>query len=442
VLPYAIAVKQVSKRFVVRTNRSSSIRDTVQELVSGRWHRGRTLWALREISFSVPHGQVFGIIGHNGAGKSTLLRLLCGLGKPTSGSIVIDGQVGGILELGGGFHPDLTGRQNIQTAAILNGVVDGLTECERNIVRFAEMEEYIDQPVRTYSSGMYLRLAFAAAVEFDPAVLVIDEVLAVGDERFQKKCMERIARFRNERKTLIVTSHDAEQIKALCDEVLVLDEGRVMIQSDPHTALATYHDLMRQRTEKRAVHISVVSPSSLVPVTQGSREGTQECSISAVRVYDNSGQLTESVETGSPLAVEVDLRTGDHISDMACTVGIFSDSHAKCWEVAIPSLRAVHDAINDKHSLRLEIASLPLVPGRYFLNLGLYPLDWSYLYDRHWQMYPLHITGTRTSSPGVYAQGMVFLDVRTGSADRLLKHFDQDSSPCNTGDPALKRKSV
>lgn len=418
--PYAITVRQVSKRFIVQRNRPSSIRDTVHQVVTGQWHRRETLWALRKISFTVRHGQVLGIIGHNGAGKSTLLRLLCGLGTPTSGSIVSDGQVGGILELGGGFHPDLTGRQNIETAAILNGVVEGLSECERNIVQFAEMEDYIDQPVRTYSNGMYLRLAFAAAVEFEPSVLVMDEVLAVGDERFQKKCMDRITRFRNEGKTLIVTSHDAEQIKALCDEVLVLDEGRVMIQSDPHSALATYHDLMRQRTDRRAGQVSVASSSSLLRVTQGSREGTQECSISAVRVYDEKGQLTESVETGSPLAVEVDLQRGDHILDLACTVGIFNESHAKCWEVAIPSLMTVDGALQDKHTLRLDLTSLPLVPGRYFLNLGIYPLDWSYLYDRHWQMYPLHITGARTSGPGVYAQGMLFLDVRVGLKNQAL----------------------
>ncbi len=425
--PYAITVRQVSKRFIVQRNRPSSIRDTVHQVVTGQWHRRETLWALRKISFTVRHGQVLGIIGHNGAGKSTLLRLLCGLGTPTSGSIVSDGQVGGILELGGGFHPDLTGRQNIETAAILNGVVEGLPECERNIVQFAEMEDYIDQPVRTYSNGMYLRLAFAAAVEFDPSVLVMDEVLAVGDERFQKKCMDRIARFRNEGKTLIVTSHDAEQIKALCDEVLVLDEGRVMIQSDPHSALATYHDLMRQRTERRAGKISVASRSSLLRVTQGNREGTQECSISAVRVYDERGQLTESVETGSPLAVEVDLQRGDHILDMACTVGIFNESHAKCWEVAIPSLMTLDGALQGKHTLRLDLTSLPLVPGRYFLNLGIYPLDWSYLYDRHWQMYPLNITGARTSGPGVYAQGMLFLDVRVGVKNQALLDVSSDS---------------
>jgi lipopolysaccharide transport system ATP-binding protein len=441
VLPHALTVRQVSKRFYVQRNRPSTIRDSVHQLITGRWDRRKIQWALRDVSFTVEHGQVFGIVGHNGAGKSTLLRLLCGLGRPTSGRISHDGTVSGILELGGGFHADLTGRENIRTAAILNGIVEGLSERERNIVNFAEMEDYIDQPVRTYSSGMYLRLAFAAAIEFDPAVLVIDEVLAVGDERFQKKCMDRITRLRNDGKTLIVTSHDAEQIKVLCDEVLVLEEGRVMIQSDPQSALAYYHDLMRQRTEKRARQIPAASPSSLLPMAQGNREGTQECSISALRVYDCAGHLVDSLETGSALSLEIDIEKPSHMPDMACTVGIFSDAQVKCWEAAIPSLQAVLGVIKTRQSIRLDLSSLPLIPGRYFINLGLYPLDWGYLYDRHWQMHPLTITGTPTWGRGIYSQGMLAVDARVESTDVPVKDFD-DNSTLGRGAPAARRNSI
>jgi lipopolysaccharide transport system ATP-binding protein len=440
VLSHAINVTQVSKRFRVQRNRPSTLRETVQQVCSGRWDRGRTLWALRDISFTVRHGQVLGIIGHNGAGKSTLLRLLCGLGRPTSGSIRSDGQVSGILELGGGFHPDLTGRQNIKTVAVLNGLGERLTECEHNIVNFAEMEEFIDQPVRTYSSGMYLRLAFAAAIEFDPLIMVIDEVLAVGDQRFQKKCMDRISRFRSEGKTLIVTSHDAEQIKTLCDEVLVLDEGRLVTQSDPESALTCYYDLMLQRTEKRARQISHAHTSSILTTTQGNREGTQECSITAVRVYDGRGQLTECVETGSALAIELDLQKAEHITDLACTVGIFSHSHVKCWEVAMPSLQAVSGVIKSDHSMRVELPSLPLVPGRYFINIGLYPPDWGYLYDRHWQMYPLNITGTTIVGVGSYAQGVLLLDTRVGPGQLPVANCDFNSGRRDAGFQAGKEE--
>jgi lipopolysaccharide transport system ATP-binding protein len=416
-LPHAVSVRQVSKRFRVQRNRPSTLRDMAHRLLTGRCHRATTMWALRDVSFAVRHSQVLGIIGHNGAGKSTLLRLLCGLGRPTSGTITTDGQVSGILELGGGFHPDLTGRQNIKTVALLNGVDRDLSECERNIVEFSELEQVIDQPVRTYSSGMYVRLAFAAAIEFDPSILIIDEVLAVGDARFQKKCIDRISRFRREGKTLIVTSHDAEQIKALCDEVIVLEEGRVMTQTDPKSALTVYYDLMRQRTEGRARQIPTTQRLSALSLRQGQREGTQECSICAVRLYDDHERLTESLETGCSLTIEVEFQRPDHITDMACTVGIFNDSHVKCWEASIPSLQAVLGGVKNHQSMRVQLSSLPVMPGQYFINVGLYPPDWGFLYDRHWQMYPLNITGPAILGAGIYPQGMLFVDARVAVRD-------------------------
>jgi ABC-type polysaccharide/polyol phosphate transport system, ATPase component len=160
---------------------------------TGRYKPGNTFWALRDVSFSIEQGCVLGIIGHNGAGKSTLLRLLCGLGRPTTGRIRRVGHVSGLLELGAGFHPDMTGRENLTTGGILSGLTKRQVRAKQEqIIDFAELEEFIDQPVRTYSNGMYLRLAFAAAIHFDPDVLIIDEVLAVGDSRFQKKCRDRL----------------------------------------------------------------------------------------------------------------------------------------------------------------------------------------------------------------------------------------------------------
>ena len=171
-MPIAVRIENVSKRFWVQRNRPMTLRDSVQRWLHRKHSSASSLWALRDISFSVEQGQVLGVIGHNGAGKSTLLRLLCGLGRPTSGRIFHDGPVSGILELGGGFHADLTGRQNIVTVGILNGLTNAEIKARAQaIIAFAEMEEFIDQPVRTYSSGMYLRLAFAAATEFDPAIL-------------------------------------------------------------------------------------------------------------------------------------------------------------------------------------------------------------------------------------------------------------------------------
>ena len=275
-MPLAVEVHRLTKRYRVQRNRPLTIRESLLRRLTGKVHTAEYVPALKDVTFSIEQGQILGIVGHNGAGKSTLLRLLCGLGRPTSGRITSHGMVNGLLELGTGFHPDLTGRQNIMTTGVLNGLRRSeVVARQKAIVAFAELEEFIDQPVRTYSSGMYLRLAFAAAMEFDPSILIIDEVLTVGDERFQQKCLERIQTFRAQGKTLIVTSHDAGLIQTLCDQVLVLEEGRVVVQADPKSALTCYHDLMRERTNRRA---SLVASNSVLPHllnAQGSRQGTQ-----------------------------------------------------------------------------------------------------------------------------------------------------------------------
>lgn len=409
-MPAAVLIEKVSKRFRKR-NRPMTLRDSVHQWLTRRHEPAGSFWALRDVNFSVERGQVFGIIGHNGAGKSTLLRLLCGLGRPTSGRIVHSGQVSGILDLTSGLHGDLTGRQNITTVGILNGLTKREIKArEQGIISFAEMEEFIDQPVKTYSSGMHLRLAFAAATEFDPAVLILDEVLAVGDERFQKKCLDRIASFRNAGKTLIVTSHDAQQIQSLCDEVLVLEDGRVVMQGDPKSALSCYHDLMRLRTDKRIAQLSGGAGPTPLVTTQGSRQGTQEATISAVRIYDGDGRMTDSVRSGESLVIEIEIQITPPLRDVACTLGIFSDALVKCFEAGLPSIQAIFGSASAHQTIRCEIMALPLLAGSYFINVALYPTDWAYMYDFHCQMYPLRIGGDKVS--GIYTTGIVSLDAR------------------------------
>jgi len=191
-------------------------------------------WALREVSCSVAAGRTLGMIGNNGAGKSTLLRLIGGVGRPDEGSVQVHGRIGALLDLGLGFHPDLTGRENV----FVSGVIAGLTRHEvaqrfDSIVAFAELQQSIDSPLRTYSSGMQMRLAFAVAIHTEPEILLIDEVLAVGDLAFQRKCLQRIARFKAEGCTILLVSHDATLIQQLCDEVLWLRGGRLVAHGDP-----------------------------------------------------------------------------------------------------------------------------------------------------------------------------------------------------------------
>ncbi len=381
----------VSKCFHIQRNRPRTIREAVIQRLTGRYNASSVLWALRDVSFSVKQGTVLGLIGHNGAGKSTLLRLLCGLGRPTSGRIHHTGNIGSLLELGGGFHPDMTGRQNLKTGGILSGLTKRqIKAIEDEIINFAELEEFIDQPIRTYSSGMYLRLAFATAIHFDPDFLVIDEVLGVGDSRFQVKCLDRLKAFRSAGKSLIFASHDLEQVRSLCSEVIVLEEGRVVMQGEPGSAISCYHDLMRQRSEKRAKQIYKKAPSNIT-AEQGSRLGTQEAIIYVVRLYNASGETTDSVFSGDGITIELGYRLINPLSDMALSLGIYNEKNVKCFETVINSTNAVFGILDEQGSFICHLPELPLLSGRYYINVGIYPPNWDFVYDYHWQMHVLYV---------------------------------------------------
>lgn len=410
----ALLVRQLSKRYLIHDHSQRTLRESLTRLITGRFVSVNTLWALRDVNFSVPHGSTFGIIGHNGAGKSTLLRLLCGISRPTHGEIIAGGRVSGILELGGGFNPNLTGRQNLRTAGILNGLTPvEITRREERIIAFAELERSIDHATRTYSSGMYVRLAFAAAMEFEPSVLVLDEVLAVGDERFQKKCLDRIAGLKQQGTTLIITSHSHEQVQSLCDEVLVLEEGRVVMQGDPKSALASYHDLLRRRTEKRAAALPRAIPPVSAVADGGSRQGTFEASFSSVALYDLEDGPIESIESGQGLRIKLTYHRSQPINDLALLLQIYNEHHVKCFETSISSLVAIFGELHSEGTTACTIKSLPLLAGKYFINVGLYPTDWSFMYDYHWQMHAFHITTTEPQ-PG-HPSGIVAMAVTWAS---------------------------
>lgn len=417
-MPKAIRAHDVSKRFLVRDHRQRTMRESVTRLLSGRFSRDRTTWALRNVSFEVEHGMTYGIIGHNGAGKSTLLRLLCGLSRPTSGRIERDGRVSGILELGGGFNPELSGRQNLMTAGILNGLTPSQVKARaEKIIAFAELEPFIDQQTRTYSSGMYLRLAFAAAMEFEPSVLVLDEVLAVGDERFQKKCMERIADLKRAGTTLIVTSHSPEQITTLCDEVLVLEEGQVVMQGDPRSALTSYHELLRRRTERRAAKLAGTPAAHVPPTTQsGNRQGTFEATLSTVSILNLHDQHVEKIESGDGLRIRLTYRLSRPIQDLALLIGIYSETHVKCFETYVGSMASTFGTLAADGTVLCTIKSVPLLAGQYFINVGLYPLDWSFIYDYHWQMHSFHVLNQGTGKDTI--SGLVAMKCSWASVDR------------------------
>lgn len=237
----AVVVKNLSKEFCrFHADRPSTLHETLVRGF-GRLRPYDRFLALRDVSFSVAPGSVLGVIGANGSGKSTLLRLIGGVGRPDEGHVEVTGTIGALLDLGVGFHPDLTGRENV----FVNGVISGLTRREvakqfDSIVAFAELESFIDNPIRTYSSGMQMRLGFAVAIHARPEILLIDEILSVGDHSFQRKCFERIAQFRAEGCTIILVSHDTGAIRSFCDEALWLNSGRLVLQGRPDVVVNRY----------------------------------------------------------------------------------------------------------------------------------------------------------------------------------------------------------
>ncbi|HMO59672.1 MAG TPA: polysaccharide ABC transporter ATP-binding protein, partial [Roseiflexaceae bacterium] len=293
-----IEFRGVSKRFTINRDRS----DTLQGRVAGMLRRrveGDSFWALRDVSFSIARGESFALVGHNGAGKSTALKLMTRILEPTSGSVHVSGRIAALLELGSGFHPDLSGRENVFLYGSLLGI--GRRDMQARldeIVAFADMADFLDMEVKHYSSGMYTRLAFAVAVSVDPEVLITDEVLAVGDEAFQRKCMERIFAFRQQGRTIIFVSHALETVRTLCDRAIWLERGEPRLLGNAGTVIDAYLEEVNRREAEELARRSEMTAS-------GERFGSREVEISGVSLLDASGRPGTVFQTGAALTVRI-----------------------------------------------------------------------------------------------------------------------------------------
>jgi ABC-type polysaccharide/polyol phosphate transport system ATPase subunit len=288
-----IEVEHAARRFRVYPRESRALKDLI--VARGRTH-GTDVWALRDVSFAVAPGSAVGLVGRNGSGKTTLLRLLSGIVKPTSGRVAVGGRVGSLLELGAGFHPDLTGRENVY----LNGSIHGLRRADirerfDEIVAFAGLEDFIDLPVRTYSSGMYMRLGFAIASHIEADVLLLDEVFAVGDEAFQRKCFGKIFEFKQRGGTIVFVSHDAGAVERLCDRAVLLSEGTVAFDGPTHEAVVAYRRLLagERDPEERAA---------------GLKEwGGEVVRVENVRLLADDGAERTQLLSGEPFVIALDV---------------------------------------------------------------------------------------------------------------------------------------
>src|SRR5271155_816844 len=263
---FAVDVRGVSKRFRLAHGQYNTVKERL--IHGGRRKSTEDFWALQDVSLTVKEGETLGILGRNGSGKSTLLKCICGVLQPTSGEVAVRGKLAGLLELGAGFQQDLTGRENIY----LNGSLLGMSKRDVDrvfdaIVDFSELEEFIDGPVKFYSSGMYVRLGFAVAVNVDPDILVIDEVLAVGDERFQRKCIGRVKEFQKEGRTILLVTHSPDQVRAICDRAIVLSHGNIVSEALPGEAVRIFREGLLEEGAGMAVAAPTLVAVPAMPTT-------------------------------------------------------------------------------------------------------------------------------------------------------------------------------
>jgi len=372
-----------------------------------------TFPAVQNVSFSVPAGSTFGIVGRNGSGKSTMLKLVAGITKPTSGQVRVEGRISALIELGAGFHPEISGRENV----FINGIMLGLTkrEVQRRfdaIVEFAELEEFIDAPVKTYSSGMYMRLGFAVAVNVDPDVLLIDEVLAVGDEAFTHKCLDKFAEFRRRGKTILLVTHALGLVERFCDEALWLDAGRVRATGDPRRVIAAYitdvekseeqqlasGDAKVRETAAAAAEVPAAAPESpadtgqapadMFKATEG-RWGTREVEITGVELIGEDGPA-HIFHSGEQMRVRLAVRASAPTRDFVFGIGIFNADGVCCYGTNTDIEEFQADEFDGEGEVVFAIDRLDLVEGTYKLDVAVHKHD-GVPYDYHRLLYSFRV---------------------------------------------------
>lgn len=359
----AIRVDHVSKRFIRHVDRRRSLKE---RLVRGRPTTTQDFWALKDVSVAIPRGSVYGLIGHNGSGKSTLLKLITGIYRPTSGTITTDGRIAALIELGAGFHPDMTGRENIR----LNGAILGLSRKEiasatDAIIEFSGLREFIDDPVKHYSSGMYVRLGFSVAVNVKPDVLLVDEVLAVGDEEFQRKCFDHLAALRKAGTTIVVVSHGLGQIEALCDEVTWLDHGTVADAGAAPRVVSAYLEKVNTDESARNPRIEAMRQP-------GDRESNSVIELTRAAVTTPGGVPLDHAETGSTFCIQVGLMAHEEVLGPNVRVAFQHDSGPLVAMVNNHRHNVDFGHVQGSHTVSVGLTDNPLLPGRYIVHIDVF----------------------------------------------------------------------
>jgi ABC-type polysaccharide/polyol phosphate transport system ATPase subunit len=434
----AIDVSNVSKvyRRYARKRQFATLKSAILDgSLLGDLKPDETFQALRNVSFSVPKGCTYGVIGSNGSGKSTLLKCVAGITRPTEGNVKVDGRISALIELGAGFHPEISGRENI----FINGIMLGLTKKEiqrrfDEIVEFAEMQDFIDAPVKTYSSGMYMRLGFAVSVHVDPDVLLVDEVLAVGDQSFTHKCLDKFAEFRRRNKAILLVTHSLDLVEKFCDVAHWLNKGVTKGEGDPKRVVAAYvmdvEDVeentlakaeaarvaasAREVTEAQETAISMdsadsgegsaSSEESSAPKdgfkSEEGRWGTREIEITNVTISGPNGDAGHVFQSGESIQVRMDVTSKEKVTDFVFGLGLFNADNV-CVYGTNTNLEEFQPTEIDGHAVvTFTIDKLDLVEGTYRLDLAAHKAD-GYPYDYHRLLYTFRVK-SRIRDVGIY----------------------------------------
>jgi ABC-2 type transport system ATP-binding protein len=378
----AIEVQAIGKRFRRYREKPTSLKQRVGRLRT----RAEEFWALKDVSFDVPEGSTTGLIGPNGSGKSTLLRIIAGILRPTEGQVVTRGRIAALLELGAGFHPELTGRENVY----LNASILGLSRAETDavfdsIVAFSELEDFIDTQLKFYSSGMVVRLGFSVAVHVEPQILLVDEVLAVGDEAFQRKCLARIQEFQQEGRTIVFVTHAADLVRQICDQAVMLQKGEIHVAGDPDEVV-------------REFRLSMLKDDLAYAREQGSRE----LEIVGATLIREDGSSGEQAVSGETLTLQVDLKAHRPIEDPVISIALHDENNKFVFGTNTDWKGLRFHPFEGKKRIRFHLRSLPFVGGKYWVTLGVHSRDAATVYHVQEQRYSFTVR-TGEENPGQVA---------------------------------------
>ncbi len=406
-----IKVQNVSKKFRIYHEKNLNLKYAVLNFLTGkRSSYYDEFWALKNINLDIKKGETIGIIGENGSGKSTLLKLIAKILYPDEGDIFTQGKIASLIEIGAGFHAELSGRENIY----INGSILGFTKREidanlEKIIDFSGLQKFIDNPIKTYSSGMYVRLGFSIAIHVDPDILLVDEILAVGDEKFQKKCLQKIAAFKKQEKTIVIVSHDLQTIEEICDRVYLLDDGLLVSEGNPVDVISEYHKILYTKEERglRAEQMEAAEeekmPSEEPPPQQEAlpreeahaqpemppsppthRWGSKETEITNIEFFDEENKKTDVFKTGNLMKVRIHYMAHERIEMPVFGIAFYREEGIHITGPNTKTSNYSIDSIEGQGFIEYIIHSIPFLPGTYFFTAAIYDFPCLHAYD-HWE---------------------------------------------------------